>query len=286
MTVGRKALCRDSAWGTHEEFAQLYGSYLDAVYRSSSSPVTGSGRWKLIHSVAAEVRKRGVRWLLDCAAGTGFPAFDLAMDTDSLPGLQVHCTDADIEMLTILAWRAKRKHFDVGRLAPPLGTDLGRGVGSMRLDWAQLRDVQQTYDYVMCRGNSLAYANTWGGGRDVTSLPTIAGYLTQIAKKVRPGGFLHVDAPWRLDLPQEDYGRVVSGAASIWEQVTTESHARHWRVDFKLPTGQILKFERFSTLLTILDVKTILDQLGFAETEPFQLQAERPGFGVIIAKRP
>ena len=287
MRFGRQGHCADSAWGSHEEFVQLYGSYLDAVYRSSSSPVTGSGRWRLIHSIAAELRSRRVRRVLDCAAGTGFPALDLAMDSDSLPGLQIHCTDADLEMLNILGARAKLSDFDLGRLTPLIGPDLGReAVGSMRLDWADLSDIQRTYDYVMCRGNSLAYANTWSGGRDVTSADLIAGYVEQIAKKVAPGGYLHVDAPWRHDLPQEAYGPVVSGAASIWEQVTAVADARHWRVDFKLPTGQILKFERFSTLLTIYDVQAMLDDLGFTDTEPFRLQAERSGFGVIIARRP
>ncbi|MGB5758047.1 MAG: class I SAM-dependent methyltransferase [Acidimicrobiales bacterium] len=287
MRFGHPGLCAESAWGSHQEFAQLYGSYLDAVYRSSSSPVTGSGRWRLIHSIAAALRSRGVRRVLDCAAGTGFPALDLALDSDSLPGLEIHCTDADPEMLNILGARAKLNDFDLGCLAPPFGPDLGRGaVASMRVDWADLHQIQQTYDYVMCRGNSLAYANTWSGGRDVTSVDLIAGYVEQIAKKVRPGGYLHVDAPWRLVLPQQAHGPVVSGAATIWEQVTTVADARLWRVDFKLPTGQLLKFERFSTLLTIYDVQAMLDDLGFTDTEPFQLQAERPGFGVIIARRP
>jgi hypothetical protein len=104
--------------------------------------------------------------------------------------------------------------------------------------------------------------------------------------KVRPGGHLHVDAPWKLSLPQEDYQPVATGAVSIWEQVTTEADHRHWRVDFKLPRKTRLKFERCSTLLTIHDVQTILERLGFEETEPFRLGAERPGFGVIIARKP
>lgn len=275
-----------SSWGTHAEFAQLYETFLDAVYRSPSSPLTGTGRWKLIRSIAAELRSRRVRTVLDCAAGTGFPALDLAL-APSLPHLEIHCTDGDLEMLGVLNARAKAKRFEVGRLAPPRRCGLGDdALQSLRLDWDELDQIHGTYDYVLCRGNSLAYADTWTGGRDVTSTGTIRRYLKMMAAKVGPGGYLHVDAPWRLALPREDYQPVATGAVRIWEQVTTESDHRHWRVDFKLPNMSRLKFERFSTLLTIHDVKVILDSLGFEDTEPMQLPAERPGFGVIIARKP
>ncbi len=277
--------CPTVSWGSHGEFAQLYENFLDAVYRSPSSPVTGNGRWKLIHSIATELRTRRARRVLDCAAGTGFPAIDLAIEP-SLRGLEIHCSDADLEMLGVLTARAKARGIEVGRLTPPQGAGLGDdAVGGLRLEWEELHKIHGTYDYVLCRGNSLAYADTWGGGRDVTSADSIRWYLGCIATKVRPGGHLHVDAPWRLDLPRETYRPVATGAVSIWEQVTTESDCRHWRVDFKLPSDDTLRFERFSTLLTIHDVAAMLDDLDFDETEPFQLSAERPGFGVIIAQK-
>ncbi len=89
----------------------------------------------------------------------------------------------------------------------------------------------------------------------------------------------------RVYRSRQTYKPVATGAVSIWEQVTTESDCRHWRVDFKLPSDDTLRFERFSTLLTIHDVAAMLDDLDFDETEPFQLSAERPGFGVIIAQK-
>ncbi len=277
----------DQAWGTDRELAQLYDSYLDAAYRSLSSPADRSGRRDLIGSIATELRARAARRVLDCSAGTGFPALDLAAEAPS--GFEIHCSDASPEMLGVLVARATRERIEIDRLAPPRPALTGErtAVDALQLDWRELDRISASYDYVMCRGNSLAYTDSWGRDRrDVASAEVIRRDLHQMAARVRPGGHLHVDAPWLLYLPRVAYPPVATGALSIRERVTTESSRRRWQLDFELPTGQTLRFERFSTLLTIHDVAAILDELGLEETEPFQLPSERPRLGVIIARKP
>ncbi len=271
--------------GKHSAFADLYESFLDAAYRSPSSK--GNDRWKLVQGIVNEIAERGVETILDCAAGTGFPAIELAAHP-TIPWLKVHCTDADAEMLQVFEKRVKEtEDINLQQFAAPRGLKLGgEAAGSLRLAWHELGNIRRTYDYVMCRGNSLAYGNTWSGGRSVSSADAIGAYLQEMKNKVRPGGYLHVDAPKRLELPKQCYPSVAEDGVVISEEVVDTDNHRHWKVQFELPNGEKLGFHRYSTLLTISNVQRMLDDLGFVDTAPRALYGERPGFGVIIAKRP
>lgn len=290
-TAGPPRSVKDHAsFGTHREFADLYEKFLDAVYDSTAEAAPGSGRWLLIRQVANEIRHRGARRVLDCAAGSGFPGLDLAAMAGDYGIETVHCTDGDPEMIRILRRRARSVGASLAELTPKRSSRLEPGDGHstdpLVLDWAELNRIHESYDYVLCRGNSLAYADTWTGSQTVASAGTIRQHVTQIATKVAPGGFLHVDAPWEATLKPRKYRAVASGAVSIWEQVETGADFRHWRIDVKLPSGQTFKFERYSSLLTIHHLADALEDLGFEQTEPFAMAGERSNYGVIIARRP
>ncbi len=281
---------RPSKQGTHHEFADLYEKFLDAVYDSPSQARTGNGRWRLSRQVGNEIRERGAREVLDCAAGTGFPGLNL-MATAPDYGIDVlHLTDGDPEMIRVLRRRAAERGIDV-----PLpdqvrwsstGPAVVEPVDPLVLQWSELGRIgRRPYDYVLCRGNSLAYADTWTGDHHVPSHETIVSYLRQIALKVRPGGYLHIDAPWEAELSERKHRSVASGAVSIWEQVETGGDFRYWSVDFKLPS-ETLRFGRYSSRLTVHDLAEALTRMGFDETTPFTMAGERENFGVIIARRP
>ncbi len=284
-------LVRDTTtFGTHGEFADLYEKYLDAVYDSPANVEPGNGRWLLMRQVANEIRFREAREILDCAAGTGFPGLNLAATAADYGIETLHFTDGDPEMIRVLRRRAAALGVDVPSVdrgsAAATGASTGHDVDPLVLLWADLRQIRRTYDYVLCRGNSLAYADTWWtGDPKVASRATIQDYLRQIAAKVRPGGHLHIDAPWEAELACRNYRSVASGAVSIWEEVETGADHRHWRVDFKLPSGQTIKFERYSSRLTIHDVAEALTSMDFDDTEPFVMPGERANYGVIIARK-
>lgn len=281
---------KPSKWGDHADFADLYEKFLDAVYDSTSRAQTGNGRWCLSRQVGNEIRARDAREVLDCAAGTGFPGLNLmAMASDY--GIDVlHLTDGDPEMIRVLRRKAAQLEVEV-----PLpdqvrwssdGPAAVQIVDPLVYQWSELGQIRRRpYDYVLCRGNSLAYADTWTGDHLVPSRDTIEDYLLQIALKVRPGGYLHIDAPWEAELSERKHRSVASGAVSIWEHVETGDDFRYWCVDFKLPS-ETLKFGRYSSRLTISDVEAALKSLGFTETTPFAMAGERENFGVIIARKP
>jgi SAM-dependent methyltransferase len=290
VTTPHVRALKDPVFGSHRDFAGLYETFLDAVYSPPDGVGPTQGRWRLVNQVASEIRSRDARHVLDCAAGTGFPALDLEAVASSHGIETLHYTDGDPEMIRVL----RRKAGELGVTLPPLkpvplpiGGTLTKAIDPLVLDWSDLWRIQRPYDYVMCRGNSLVYADTWSGSgaETVASPDKIINYLRKIAVKVRPGGYLHVDAPWKVELEHRALPPVEAGDVTIWEEVRTSVDHRHWRVGFKRNDSRTLKFERYSSLLTVEDLSGALDSMGFEETKPFTMPGERPNFGVIIARK-
>ncbi len=278
----------DVRWGTHDEFTDLYEVFLKRAYSAvSGAQAVHHTQCRLVRSIRDAIGNRDSTRVLDCAAGTGFPGLALAAKAGA--GVSIHCSDGDPAMVAILEKRAGDFGVNPADLAPPrwLGQSVPDGISPMILDWSHLGNLEGRYDYVLCRGNSLAYADTWTGGQRVASDLALQGYLEKMADKVRPGGFLHVDAPWELGLTATTYRDHESEDGSTWEQVTVERDRREWWLSFKpAGGGPRIQFKRYSSLLTIHRVADILDRLGFGHTRPFQMEGERSVFGTIIARRP
>jgi SAM-dependent methyltransferase len=254
------------------------------------------GRRRLADAIAQEILDRRATLLpdpfrvLDCAAGTGFPALDL-QDDPRLSGIRIRCSDVDTHMLDQLGQRAKETH-GLPRLNDLVPRIPGRRpedtIDQLVLNWSDLDLLRGRYQYVMCRGNSLAYADTWGGGSKVASEGKLACLLDKICDRVAPGGWLHIDAPIDLRLGDREYQQTMLDGepCSIWEEVEPIGDARLWTVRFSTPSGT-RQFRRYSSNLTIDQLEHHLrTRLGFKETSLVRLDGERSSFGVIIAQRP
>lgn len=271
-------------WRRHHDFVAHYDFFLDATYPGHRDRGNRSRPPALVTALSAEVRRRGAMSVLDCAAGTGFPALDLASDHGG--EIEVHCTDGDRAMVDVLLRRSQTMGI-APELLVPSRRDLNdqRVVDGLVLQWDELDHIADKYDYVLCRGNSLTYADTWVGHSPARDPDRLDRHLRKMADRVHPGGYLHIDAPWKLALADRTY-QLDGPVEEIREQVTPEFDRRHWRVSFQRSDGRIFKFHRFSSHLTIHDVQQALDRLGFQETEPRMLPGERDIFGVIIARKP
>lgn len=278
---------RPVSFGTHSQFVGIYEFFLDAVYPPAGHDRWNTGRWRLAQSVAAEIRERKATQILDCAAGTGFPGLDLRLH--AYGATEIHCCDGDQDMVNRLARQARAKGIPLDRITPPRRSGLARPLGARALviGWAELDVIDRRYDYILCRGNSLAYADTWSGGHEVARMDRIRGYLIKMIDRLRPGGHLHVDAPWVLEVPETNLRLPSHHAMSLWEEVDVFDDHREWIVSTRSHHGgHTQSFRRFSSLLTIHEVEKLLKSLGLERTEPFQLAAERRGFGTIIARKP
>jgi hypothetical protein len=278
----------DVRWGAHEEFTDLYEPFLDRAYAVDADADTPRvGRCLVTDSVDQAIRDRDCTTVFDCAAGTGFPALNLAAKRDQ--DLTVHLSDGDPAMVAILDKRASNLGLLLDDIAPERydGRPRPEGADRLVLSWAELGQVDGHYDYVMCRGNSLAYADTWTGRSIVATDVVLQSYLDRMAEAVKPGGYLHVDAPWKLGLAKTSYHREATEVGSIWEQVTVERDRREWWLSITPDDGApAVQFKRYSSLLTIEYLADVLHWMGFGSVEPFQMDGERKVFGTIIARKP
>lgn len=278
---------RGTTWFGHREFVRGYETFLHAVYDHVAPAQRGVGRGRLVERLRSELRVRNARKVLDCAAGTGFPSLELRRKPPITPFI-VHCTDGDQAMIDELANRARNLGIGLDELAPPAirATTSQVEPAHLCLDWQDLDRLDTTYDYVLCRGNSLAYDHSWTGGREVATTTQVTAHLTTIARRVRPGGWLHVDAPWQLGLGSRTYETSRGDIVQIREQVSELEDRRKWRLTYVRQDATFQRFERFSSQLTVLELSPILDELGFEQTRPRSLDEERENFGVIIARKP
>ena len=222
--------------------------------------------------------------VLDCAAGTGLPALDLRQR-----GVRIDCSDGDPEMVAQFQRNAKRNRVDD------------------RCDvrcWSQLPELGASYDYLLCRGNSLVYATTWRGGSDVAPAHLLGKYLGSFRSVLRPGGTLHVDVPRRLDLQlsrrqldSSPLARLVESEyegplrrIAVAEDVVEEETCRRWRVELEVipETGQPVQveFERCSSRLIVDDLEPMLVRAGFVDIERRSLSSDRPSHVTVLARNP
>jgi len=281
---GGQPMSPTAPWGTHLELVRRYEEHL------LDSFLGPGGRVALAESIGSELTKRGVTRLLDCAAGTGFPALDLIEHAADLGLDEVHVCDGDPVMVRELLRQAKSRRIAADALNPrrrPARTPR-QALDDLVINWSDLNVVRGTYEYVMCRGNSLVYADTWTGLDEVTTRKAIRRHMSKMAERIEPGGYLHVDGPWKL----AEGARVVldSPGLRITEEVRDQLGCREWRLAFTHVDDHRretpLLFRRLSSPLTIHDVHDELRDLGgFEDTEPFQMEAERLVFGTIIARK-
>lgn len=295
-TFNRRLRCWLPAWGhcgggpkggrtlndpqrhRHAEFVTFYELYLHLAYQLI-------GRAQLARAIGRELRTRGIETVLDCAAGTGFPSLDLA--SEQAGPFTIHCCDADPQMLIVFCENAKDVGLDVTTLIPPRRSRswTHHVADELEVRWSDLDQLRIEYDLVMCRGNSLAYADSWSGDDDVAPLEKIRSYLADMLRRVRPGGYLMVDAPWQLGLDRSSRSNSIGGW-SYREEVERRAERREWRVQVIREDRDELLFRRFSSLLTIRQIEEILIDLGAEETDPVRLEGERTNFGTIIARKP
>ena len=143
---------------------------------------------QLASGLAQLIRSTGAKRVLDCAAGSGLPALQLHQQ-----GLDVTCSDGDLTMVKRFQYNARL---------------LGVSDECHLVDWDDLDPDDGLYDYVMCRGDSLAYAKSWGGGSGVADVDYLSRYLEKFASVMKPDG---LQAP-ALACPQ---GVAETGSLSV-----------------------------------------------------------------------
>lgn len=237
-------------------FAEIFDYYQAAIYE----------REMLTETIAGLLARTRSKRVLDCACGTGLPAIDLRAR-----GFSIDCSDADQLMLHQFRKNARARRVDDS---------------AIQLRWEELRSLGKQYDYVMCRGNSLVYADSWDEALPAASISAIERHIKGIASVVAPGGYLHVDAPRTSNLAEVSYPeRAFRGEqVRVRERVTLRDGGRRWEQNVFIGAEEFA-FARNSADLTGSQLAEILYGNGFVNIETVELAGERPSYQVLLAQR-
>jgi SAM-dependent methyltransferase len=217
-----------------------------------------------IDGLAAFLTTRAVRTILDCGSGTGFPALDLRAR-----GWDICGVDRSARMLKRLS-----KKLYATDLTMPL----------YQTDWLNLTAcVPDTFDALLCRGNSLIYIDSWDSETLNDGTPTrILQALGQFRAKIHAGGMLYIDLYHRRFDDGESKFICQSVAKMIGDQhVRLDStihydygvRRRAWNwaieIDGQQATGNVSSY-----LLRHADLIDMLYAAGFTHVEEVQISGE------------
>lgn len=242
---------------SRKSFAETYDYYQAAVY----------DRVTLVDAIVEQITARRCRRLLDCSCGTGLPALDLRSR-----GFVVECSDADAQMLEQFRRNARER---------------GLNDSCRQLRWDELPLLGASYDYVMCRGNSLVYAESWSGPDDAPAqLEKIRHNIEAMSLVVKPGGYLHIDLPVTTSLSYVAYPETEFRGQRVLVAERVKAAPTHRRWDQSISIGcDHFNFSRNSADVTVADMMGMLHDVGFEDVESVSLRGERPSYAVLLGRK-
>jgi SAM-dependent methyltransferase len=210
--------------------------------------------------------------VLDCACGTGFPAFELHR-----LGYRMTCTDGSAFML-----RRFRRNAEAAGV--PLRPRQAR--------WEELHErYEGEFDVVLCRGCSLVYAGTFE--RDVDpDWSAVERSVSSFVACLRPGGRLYVDTTPEQELNgeyprvREHPPRMIDGrCVELREELTADQQKRlrRWQVQLRID-GAAFDFERRSHYVSHPDFVKLLQAAGLEDVARVEIAGEP--YAVFVGQRP
>lgn len=210
--------------------------------------------------------------ILDCSVGTGFAILDLIKD-----GFNIVCADGSNEMLHKFSQNASS--MDLRKRA-------------LHLDWKELGAVfNGVFDVVICRGNSLAYADMWDAECRPDGLTSIKKALTNMAHCIKPGGHFYVDIPSdessRVPLEISHPAKLINGlSVSVKERIALlpGSPVRKWDVEMSID-GLRTHFTRYSHAIGEENLMQIMKEVGLLDIETISMPGGRKHYAFFSGRR-
>lgn len=221
-----------------------------------------------IAELAAFLRQKGVKRILECGCGNGHILEGLAKR-----GFQGIGIDAGPEMIAM----AKKNHSH-----PNIAYRL--------MNWLNLDQLDETFNAVLCRSNTLAYVNSWGKGKhdfepDTTGL-LIGKSVRIMYHQLKPGGILYLDTIASDEIVQGNHevklrlpGIELSGLIEYDQRKRARYISGSGTVH-----GRAFRGESVCYLLMADDLVEILRTLQPAEIWQPKL-AREPNYDVVCARK-
>lgn len=228
-----------------------------------------------VDSLAGLLKQLGVSKILDCSCGTGFPALALKQ-----LGFDVWATDGSAAMVDKMREKMRAEGVEVPQRV---------------LQWEDLSGLNQTFDVVLCRGNSFIYVDSWDDGSKLDTKEFLARgqrALEAMYGTLRTGGHLYIDMPSRREYESgdevfEDLGRrTVDGKAMSMSWLVKHDWVKRVRSVRSTRTvdGQIYEHDYYSFLLKHEEMKALLERAGFVGVQEIKLDGEN-SYCVFLASR-
>jgi len=224
-----------------------------------------------INSLAKFLKENNITSIFDCACGAGFPSIELKKQ-----GFDMLCSDGSEDMIKVFEQNLKQKNIDIPHF---------------KADWKELnKKINNKFDLVMCRGNSLPYANSWDKNSQST-LQDIKGALETFYKLIKEGGILYVDTIHEKDyatggFEKEIPEKIIDGKKIqlVYKTIHDENKkTRIWYSIIKVD-GKEYKFEYEGYLLKHEELINTLKEVGFKDIKKIKLDGENH-FSIFIAEK-
>ncbi|MBN2127798.1 MAG: class I SAM-dependent methyltransferase [Candidatus Diapherotrites archaeon] len=220
--------------------------------------------------LACFLKNKKIKRILDCACGTGFPSIDLIEN-----GFDVVCSDSNNEMISSAKKNAEMKN---------------RKIDFFQLDWCELdKKFGEEFDCVLCRGNALAYADSWG--KDIVTSEKAYSKIKTALKKffyvLKPGGILYVDTALKNSFEVsgevflQEFKKNISGkdfTVLIAKKNDLNNKISFWNPQIlEWNNGSLVSANGFflkSALLTPFQLKQELISAGFRKIEEVSFKGE------------
>ncbi len=208
--------------------------------------------------------------ILDAACGTGFAAIDLAND-----GYNITAIDGSEEMLE--RFRSIAETASV-RLVP------------RQVRWGVLNGTfgPSLFDVVLCRGNSLVYANSWSTEDEkATGKEDVLGTLCAFHDVLLYDGLLYVDCAREDERPHEkllDLSPYSGTDVYIKWRIDYFGKVRRWTAQFGDSQGIRHQVSCKSYLLAPGELVELLEMAGFNDIQRVPVEGEK-NYDVYLARK-
>ncbi|MGD8173277.1 class I SAM-dependent methyltransferase [Vibrio sp. TRT 21S02] len=236
--------------------------YLDAV----------TCRDTLVDSLESIIKPYRFGSVLDCSVGTGFGVIDLIRT-----GYNIVCSDACKDML---------RRFSENALIDDVQTS------PLKIQWDELGyKLPESFDLVLCRGNSIVYSDMWESHQSVSDLNSVKKAINGIYKAIKNGGCLYIDIPsdkhFNFDDPlviEHEEKTINCIPVHVKEKIThdEEMMKRKWDVNISI-AGDVYQFTKYSHLIQEDVFIDMLKQAGFKNVERVESCKYRGHYCELVA---
>lgn len=211
--------------------------------------------------------------ILDCAVGTGALTLEMLEK-----GYQFDCSDGCDQMLAVFQANASAKQLKIN---------------TKQICWMSLGQLYpESYDLIICKGNSLAYLNTWNEEQKHPEHDELKICLQSFYDALSPNGEFYLDFPAQFHTPKYELNQeypekdVYGYRISMSERIFTcqSKKQRLWEVDMHI-NGEPYNFSRRSLLLSRDRIVDLMAEIGFKEVRTSKTIDQRNHYQAVIAQK-